>query len=69
MTTAGRIKHRIGIAADHGGHGLKQFLAGRLRATGLEVIDYGNSQLNPEAERHLRRLAKITALETPEVPA
>jgi ribose 5-phosphate isomerase B len=34
----------IGVAADHGGYGLKEFLFGKLREAGLEVIDFGNRQ-------------------------
>jgi ribose 5-phosphate isomerase B len=32
---------RIGIAADHGGFGLKEDLRGRLVAAGHEVVDFG----------------------------
>ncbi|MCU0783990.1 MAG: RpiB/LacA/LacB family sugar-phosphate isomerase [Verrucomicrobia bacterium] len=32
----------IGIAADHGGFELKQYIADRLRAAGHEIIDFGN---------------------------
>ena len=32
---------RIGIAADHGGFGLKEDLRGRLRAAGHDVVDFG----------------------------
>jgi ribose 5-phosphate isomerase B len=35
---------RIGIAADHGGYELKEYLAGMLRAAGCEVIDFGDGQ-------------------------
>ncbi|MGO9107978.1 MAG: RpiB/LacA/LacB family sugar-phosphate isomerase [Thermoguttaceae bacterium] len=35
---------RIGIAADHGGYELKEYLAGMLRAAGREVIDFGDGQ-------------------------
>ena len=35
---------RIGIAADHGGYELKEFLAGKLRAAGYEVVDFGDGQ-------------------------
>jgi ribose 5-phosphate isomerase B len=38
----------IGIAADHGGFGLKEELAGRLRAAGYEVTDFGNYRLDPD---------------------
>ena len=34
----------IGIAADHGGFELKEYLAGRLRETGYEVIDFGDGR-------------------------
>src|SRR5208283_654483 len=34
----------IGIAADHGGYELKEYLAGRLREAGHEVIDFGDGQ-------------------------
>ncbi len=34
----------IGIAADHGGYELKEYLAGMLRAAGREVIDFGDDQ-------------------------
>ena len=37
----------IGIAADHGGYGLKEDLVGRLRDAGHEVIDYGACSLEP----------------------
>ena len=33
---------RVGLAADHGGFELKEFLAGKLREAGYEVIDYGD---------------------------
>jgi ribose 5-phosphate isomerase B len=34
-------KMRVGIAADHGGFGLKQELIVQLRAAGREVVDFG----------------------------
>jgi ribose 5-phosphate isomerase B len=34
----------IGIAADHGGYELKQYLVRRLREAGYEVIDFGDRQ-------------------------
>jgi ribose 5-phosphate isomerase B len=37
---------RLGIATDHGGFGLKQLLAARLRAAGHEVVDFGAHQLS-----------------------
>jgi hypothetical protein len=33
---------RIGIAADHGGYELKEYLAVKLREAGHEVIDFGD---------------------------
>jgi ribose 5-phosphate isomerase B len=33
---------RVGIAADHGGYELKEFMAGKLREAGHEVIDFGD---------------------------
>ena len=38
----------IGVAADHGGYELKEFLTGKLRAAGHEVVDFGDVQ--PKAE-------------------
>src|ERR1043166_440549 len=37
----------IGIAADHGGFGLKEELRGRLTAAGHEVVDFGANRLEP----------------------
>jgi len=34
----------IGVAADHGGYELKEYLAGMLRESGYPVTDFGNSQ-------------------------
>lgn len=42
------IPKLIGIAADHGGYELKQYLAGMLRKDGHDVIDFGDRQ--PKAE-------------------
>jgi ribose 5-phosphate isomerase B len=39
---------RVGIAADHGGFELKEFLAKILRDLGYEVLDFGTSALNTE---------------------
>ncbi|MGK0186290.1 MAG: RpiB/LacA/LacB family sugar-phosphate isomerase [Verrucomicrobiales bacterium] len=38
----------VGIAADHGGHELKGYLAGMLRQAGVEVVDFGAQQLVPD---------------------
>ena len=35
---------RIGVAADHGGFELMQHLAGKLRETGYDVIEFGDRQ-------------------------
>lgn len=39
---------RLGIATDHGGFGLKEQLAARLKASGHEVVDFGAHALNPD---------------------
>ncbi|MGA2247591.1 MAG: RpiB/LacA/LacB family sugar-phosphate isomerase [Verrucomicrobiota bacterium] len=39
---------RLGIATDHGGFPLKQMLAGRLRAAGHELVDFGAHELTPD---------------------
>jgi ribose 5-phosphate isomerase B len=36
------------MASDHGGHDLKGFLAHKLQDAGFEVIDYGDSRMDPE---------------------
>jgi ribose 5-phosphate isomerase B len=38
---------RIGIATDHGGFGLKEDLAARLKAAGHEITDFGAYSLAP----------------------
>ena len=38
---------RVGIATDHGGFGLKEELAGQIRAAGHEVVDFGAHGLDP----------------------
>lgn len=42
--SADRNARRIGLAADHGGYELKQYLAGMLRDAGYEVTDFGALQ-------------------------
>jgi ribose 5-phosphate isomerase B len=34
----------LGIAADHGGYELKEYLAGRIRAAGHQVVDFGDGE-------------------------
>lgn len=52
MSDAPAILHpsakRIGVAADHGGYELKQYLAAMLRHAGHEVIDFGDQQPIPD---------------------
>src|SRR3984957_5110645 len=38
---------RVGIAADHGGYGLKEDLRGRLTAAGHNIVDFGANRLEP----------------------
>jgi ribose 5-phosphate isomerase B len=40
--------YRIGIAADHGGFELKEYLMKTLRDEGVDVVDFGNTQLYPD---------------------
>jgi len=40
--------NRIGIAADHGGFELKEYLRKRLIETGYEVSDFGNTEMNAD---------------------
>ena len=35
---------RVGIAADHGGYELKEYLAAKLREAGHEVVDFGDGR-------------------------
>jgi ribose 5-phosphate isomerase B len=39
---------RIGIATDHGGFILREYLLGKLREDGFEVVDFGNTRLEPD---------------------
>ena len=39
---------RIGMAADHGGFELKEYLAAKLREARYEVVDFGDSQPKPD---------------------
>jgi len=39
---------RIGIAADHGGYELKEYLAGKLREAGHEAVDFGDGRPNED---------------------
>ena len=44
LTTSHDGPKLVGIAADHGGYELKEYLAGMLREAGHEVIDFGDQQ-------------------------
>jgi ribose 5-phosphate isomerase B len=39
---------RIGIASDHGGFELKEYLKGALHEKGFEVVDFGNTQFKQD---------------------
>jgi len=39
---------RIGVASDHGGFQLKEYLAGMLREAHYEVLDFGDGQPKPD---------------------
>ena len=39
---------RVGVAADHGGFGLKEELVAQLCAAGHEVVDFGAKSLSPD---------------------
>ena len=41
LTEAPGTSQRIGIAADHGGYELKEYLVGKLHEAGYEAIDFG----------------------------
>lgn len=44
VTLLPRVPELIGIASDHGGHDLKQYLAGMLSVAGLRIIDFGDKE-------------------------
>lgn len=52
MTTSNsnseREPQRIGVAADHGGFELKQFLEAKLREAGHQVNDFGDHRSHPD---------------------
>jgi ribose 5-phosphate isomerase B len=48
MTDPPATPQRIGIASDHGGYELKEYLAAMLRAAGHEVVDFGDGQPKPD---------------------
>ena len=48
MTVLPRTPHRIGVATDHGGCGLKHHLVRMLPEAGYDVIDFGDRHLTPD---------------------
>jgi ribose 5-phosphate isomerase B len=48
QTEAKKTLKRVGIAADHGGFELKEFLAGKLHEAGYEVTDFGDRLLKSD---------------------
>ena len=48
MTVQPKSPKRVGIAADHGGYELKEYLITVLRDAGHEVIDFGDDQPRPD---------------------
>jgi ribose 5-phosphate isomerase B len=47
-TIESRVPKFIGLAADHGGFELKQYLLGTLREAGYHVTDFGDNRLQPD---------------------
>jgi len=47
VKTSSELK-RIGVAADHAGFELKEYLKKMLLETGYEIVDFGNSRMQPE---------------------
>ena len=43
-----KMLRRVGIAADHGGYELKEQLAGKLRAAGQAVVEFGDCRLSAD---------------------
>ena len=48
LTILPGIPKRIGVAADHGGFELKEYLVERLREAGYKVTEFGNRRLKPD---------------------
>jgi ribose 5-phosphate isomerase B len=46
--TAGAASGGVGVASDHGGFELKEFLTGKLREAGHVVTDFGNAKRQPD---------------------
>jgi ribose 5-phosphate isomerase B len=43
-----KAPRRIGVAADHGGYELKEYLVGKLCEAGHQVVDFGGDRLKKE---------------------
>jgi ribose 5-phosphate isomerase B len=54
---------RIGIATDHGGFILREYLMSKLREDGFEVVDFGNTRLEPDDDYpdYVVRMARAVA--------
>ena len=48
LTVLPRTPKRVGVAADHGGFELKEYLAGMLREADDEVVGFGDGQPKPD---------------------
>jgi ribose 5-phosphate isomerase B len=48
LTELSKTVQRVGVAADHGGFELKEQLVGKLRASGHEVVEFGDRRLDPD---------------------
>ncbi len=48
LTILAGIPKHIGVAADHGGFELKEYLVERLRGAGYKVTEFGNRQPRPD---------------------
>jgi len=48
MTPLPQAPKRIGIAADHGGYDLKEYLTRMLREAGYDVVPFGDDRPRPE---------------------
>ena len=48
LTGLTKTVQRVGVAADHGGFELKEYLVGKLREAGHEVVDFGDRRPKPD---------------------
>ena len=61
MTVLPRTPQLIGIAADHGGYELKEYLVEMLRDAGYEVLDFGDGQ---RVQKAMQAVASQASLKT-----